>query len=67
MKLLSWCFVIGVIMILIGHYEWKLATIRPKVIYKFIDETEEEQQARDQASLLEKFGFIFQDQSLLTL
>ena len=59
--------VIGFFLITIGHYEWKLRNAsKLKVIYKFVDEWDEEKHARNQEEVYKKYGPMFFDESILS-
>ena len=38
MIILYYLFLFGIVLSLIGFYEWKLMTIKPNVIYKYVED-----------------------------
>lgn len=65
--LVVYLFFIGLICIIVGHYEWqKKISNKPDVIYKFVDQWTEEDYARNQEDVFNKYNHLFQDQPINT-
>lgn len=61
-------FFIGIICIIIGHYEYQKKMnkkCKPKTIYKFIDAWEEEQHKNNIKDVYNEFSGMFQNKPLL--
>lgn len=65
--MLIYVFFIGVLCIIIGHYEWqkKSKDSKNKVIYKFVDQWDEEKHAMIQEDVYNKYSDMFVDNSVL--
>ena len=58
-------FYVGIIMILVGHLKWQQKALRPKVVYKFVDEYEEDKHSRNQEDLVKYFRNMFQNNDII--
>ena len=54
----------GFFLIVIGYYERKKHIHHKKIVYKFIDQTIDEQHARQQEDVYNQYSTMFTDRSL---
>lgn len=59
-------FFIGIIFTIIGYYESSKSCEKPKIIYKYVDQTIEEAQKGGQPSVYNQFLTLFSDPPILT-